>query len=557
MDPWGELVANLEAQGHALAGIPHNLRQLVTHPRNYLTQLKARANQQAANSLQLLHLANDPTVPPQVRQAAAQQVGSMILNFNPMAMGIVKMPGGNWLSGAPESALKPLLKDHLDPTEIKQAMEADLQAGKIKEGGRQHLQYQAHHGVATQRQAVNQWINKQLTRYVKNDLGTARDPVRALAEQGTLHYEPADPNGTMAMMADSSRQAADGLVRTPMPDGPGARLGQNDLAKAWENASDAFLRSYKAGELSHTNSITTSQNPWLANLDPATPVYGQTGFLGASHLGFNHLTDELHNVIDPNSGLPANLRLTPEKLSNVSVPQAVQLVDKINKWRAAQAADANLKLANNPATQVLKQYDTIPGTQMPNARGLHWVELKQPNGVEVDPIAPNRNLEEALKYEGDQMGHCVGGYCPDVQQGESRIFSLRDAKGVPHVTVETQPPGVGVHAYEEYVNAWVAADLDPSKFSEWYHDGNTALPEPANKILKNLPSSIVQIKGKANKAPNPEYLPFVQDFVRSQGPWSDIQDQQNAGLTSDQIQAILQQGTPTPVNGLAQYQPPQ
>ena len=540
MDPWSELVANLEAQGHALAGIPHNLRQLVTHPRNYLTQLKARANQQAANSLQLLHLANDPTVPPQVRQAAAQQVGSMILNFNPMAMGIVKMPGGNWLSGAPESALKPLLKDHLDPTEIKQAMEADLQAGKIKEGGRQHLQYQAHHGVATQRQAVNQWINKQLTRYVKNDLGTARDPVRALAEQGTLHYEP-NHNSNMARMADLSRQAADGLVRTPMPDGPGARLGQSDLAKAWENASDASLRLYMAGELSHLNNLTASRNPWLANLDPATPVYGQAGLVRVSHLGFNHLIDELHNTINPNSGLPANLRLTPEKLGNVSVPQAVQLVDKINKWRANQAAEANLKLANNPATQVLKQYDTIPGTQMPNARGLHWAELRMPpdnldqlrqgdlsaltQGGAMTPAKQSaidaalgklplvNHLQDALKYEGDQMGHCVGGYCPDVQEGKSRIFSLRDAKGTPHVTIETNP--------------------------------------------LRTKNSIAQIKGKANRAPNDEYLPFVQDFVRTQGPWSDIQDQQNAGLTSDQIQAILQQGTPTPVNGLTQYQLPQ
>lgn len=40
---------------------------------------------------------------------------------------------------------------------------------------------------------------------------------------------------------------------------------------------------------------------------------------------------------------------------------------------------------------------------------------------------------------------------------------------------------------------------------------------------------IVQIKGKANKAPNPEYLPYVQDFVKS-GKWSDVGDLQNTGL---------------------------
>ena len=40
---------------------------------------------------------------------------------------------------------------------------------------------------------------------------------------------------------------------------------------------------------------------------------------------------------------------------------------------------------------------------------------------------------------------------------------------------------------------------------------------------------IKQIKGKQNKAPNPEYLPYVQDFVRS-GKWSDVGDLSNTGL---------------------------
>ena len=46
-----------------------------------------------------------------------------------------------------------------------------------------------------------------------------------------------------------------------------------------------------------------------------------------------------------------------------------------------------------------------------------------------------------------------------------------------------------------------------------------------------IPEEIVQIKGKANRAPNPEYLPAVQDFVRS-GNWSKVGDLQNTGLIS-------------------------
>ena len=44
-----------------------------------------------------------------------------------------------------------------------------------------------------------------------------------------------------------------------------------------------------------------------------------------------------------------------------------------------------------------------------------------------------------------------------------------------------------------------------------------------------MPQSIYQIKGKGNAAPSEEYLPYVQDFVRS-GKWSDVKDLQNTGL---------------------------
>jgi hypothetical protein len=44
-----------------------------------------------------------------------------------------------------------------------------------------------------------------------------------------------------------------------------------------------------------------------------------------------------------------------------------------------------------------------------------------------------------------------------------------------------------------------------------------------------MASEIIQIKGKQNKAPKEEYLPFVQDFVRS-GKWSDVRDLANTGL---------------------------
>jgi hypothetical protein len=44
--------------------------------------------------------------------------------------------------------------------------------------------------------------------------------------------------------------------------------------------------------------------------------------------------------------------------------------------------------------------------------------------------------EESLNKEGNAMGHCVGGYFTMVSDGKTSVFSLRDPKNKPHVTIE-------------------------------------------------------------------------------------------------------------------------
>jgi hypothetical protein len=141
------------------------------------------------------------------------------------------------------------------------------------------------------------------------------------------------------------------------------------------------------------------------------------------------------------------------------------------------------------------------------------------------------SLEDALKYEGDTMGHCVGGYCPDVIEGKSRIFSLRSGKGEPHVTIEATPTRL---------QDWTAKTPDPDNPARTLRDrinaersGDGDFESFGRALVQKLglepPLSIKQIKGKANRAPNEEYLPFVQDFVKS-GTWSDVGDFSNTGL---------------------------
>ncbi len=114
----------------------------------------------------------------------------------------------------------------------------------------------------------------------------------------------------------------------------------------------------------------------------------------------------------------------------------------------------------------------------------------------------NKALKEALKYEGDTMQHCVGGYCEDIASGSTQIFSLRDSRGMPHATVEVVPSRS--NTLKQMI------DGNPTDFD------------------------IEQIKGRKNGPPEKEYMPFVQDFVKS-GNWKKVGDLDNTGLkTLDQ-----------------------
>ncbi len=423
---------------------------------------------------------------------------------------VIKDPGGNWLSGSVEGALKGL----------KPRIRTEGINGHTAE----------HVGADT---AINNWIDKQLTRYVKKDMATSGDPVRALAERGVLHVDPAELNFRPEMHGKYL--------------GPGqTAVALSPSAKAWEGAADLKVSPMTSGQIlggdewvSDIASRAVEINPWLAKVPADTRVFGiEEPRNLPQDLGFSHLIDELRNATNPNSGLPRELLLKYESLPQVSVPQAVERVAKINAWRAAQKAEADLARANNAATVLHKDYPD---------KGFKWVELKSPDESMFweEGLSPALNkigsreqaknaLQDALKYEGDTMGHCVGGYCDNVAEGRTRIFSLRDSKGQPHTTIEVRPDQS--NPYNRWVDSLkhgdpsdvelyrkAVVDRAGNDFKKWADQNNITVPESFD--------SIVQIKGKQNRAPNPEYLPYVQDFVRS-GKWSDVGDLQNSGLLS-------------------------
>jgi len=106
----------------------------------------------------------------------------------------------------------------------------------------------------------------------------------------------------------------------------------------------------------------------------------------------------------------------------------------------------------------------------------------------------------------------------------------------PHVTIEAAardpyntPQGFGNRVNEVEPGAWDRVVGHPDFHALGGHATvETHFPDIWAQIAGG-PEDIVQIKGKQNRAPNDEYLPLVQDFVR-QGTWSNVGDLGNTGL---------------------------
>jgi hypothetical protein len=353
------------------------------------------------------------------------------------------------------------------------------------------------------------WFNKAAPKYIKNDLGTAEDPMRALAERGGLH---------VGLSPDEWSDAAKQVLKAETI---GDVIGLNDIYTP-KGALPGAGYDFRANTLINM--------PWLQKAPVTDKIYGiaDTHMLQDT-MGMGHLLDEMKNALDPRSGLPPELLLRPESLERMSLPAAAERVGLINQYRAKEMERAALAAQENPVTQVFKDYAED------NPMGLRWVEIAPPKGDGPTNYDVEEELSKALKYEGDTMGHCVGGYCPDVMSGRSRIFSLRDAKGEPHVTIETGRGRLPNDAerieavYPEAYDEWIASTerLNRPSLPEWfrqkYPDKFEALPEPSR------PEEIIQIKGKQNRSPKDAYLPFVQDFVKSQ-KWGNVGDLGNTGL---------------------------
>ena len=512
-----------------------------------------------------------------------------------------------------------------------------------------------HEDPLEEKKAVNIWLQKQLTRYLQNDMGTAEDPVRAMierrsdkfaksrdvalreAEKQLAHAEklraegprPGMPEGTWldaiigaeerarqikSDAEDNYRIAMEhGIMHFPRDDQfLGSRTESEDLAKInrrkagfplegaaisepakdWEDLTDSIIGRSKKKSIVNTvagdkkdlrmeplgfpawgparreqtpyiNQLLR-ENPWIHNLDDETP-FNYLGF-GTDALKLSSLKNKIKTMLDDKYydtdgfatlntplNLPPHLRLKYSDLPNLSTDAAIEKAADLQLYQRMQMIEDQKKRLKSPVLETVKSY---PDTDH------SWVQIRNPRiealeGSNLSPeelsaqVASNRanhkrDLENELAYEGSQMRHCVGNYCEPVSTGATQIFSLRDKHGTPHTTIEVRPP-----TSDEWNNYWdnlpnrgevlgSSSPLHQNPALYTYNDED--LYKEAAKFF-SLPtpplSTVIQIKGKGNHSPPAHYYPMIKDFLSSKAPWRDINDDANAGLSSDEYNALL------------------
>lgn len=142
-------------------------------------------------------------------------------------------------------------------------------------------------------------------------------------------------------------------------------------------------------------------------------------------------------------------------------------------WAEQNRIDVT-KVSLADALEAIKDFEVETDEPVPQGEVVYEFD----DGYTIQRLTTAQQLDS----EGEIMQHCVAGYCQQVQRDEVAIFSLRDAKGQPHATIEWAPYG--------QMPTYLGWEGTPGGVG-----------------------SFEQIRGKQNEIPAVKYRPYLQRFI--------------------------------------------
>jgi hypothetical protein len=254
--------------------------------------------------------------------------------------------------------------------------------------------------------------NREVMRWWHDEMGLEGDEIALVERYRAARRAFGDPQQAFE---DAVAWAADALPRP---------MGQQEARRALGAALKKFERQHwpqlYAGierllaDLYRTNAESYKMWPWAVR--EAKAAFQE--WLAAD-AGYNPASADV----------PAALRGTLDHLVDI-VREGGALLHQLRANNAAGLPDVN-QMDLREFEEWLMEWKR----ENRAAEGRGEVVYEWPDGWTVQRL---RNSEQC-QWEGDEMGHCVGGYGQRVESGDTLIYSLRDRRGEPHATLEIRP----------------------------------------------------------------------------------------------------------------------
>jgi len=373
--------------------------------------------------------------------------------------------------------------------------------------------------ASDRREGVVDFIKKKLGKYIRSDFGTEEDPLRRAIESGRLETFGKDKDTFRSYALKAAREgdpdavfdvtkaydigtgirptvmlptrdfgegqlakqkAVDDLVSKIVAEGGDPEIARSIAERQLRSVSrDETDKALQTGEEGYSKVLKTfgvdKNRPkdmgfFERALDQGDIAYGKD-FLNLQFLRPQDLAEAL-------GAIPSN------KLASMDFPEAV--VEGNRLMKKSRDLDEIIKIAEKGKGSTLPKETLFFGTKplKTPAKFGQWVNITDP---------------DAARLEGALMGHSSGGYGREgpyglggkqaLLSGKANLFSLRDEKGLPMVTVEME-------------------NMAMQKMSD-------------REALKTPDFKVRQVQGKFNSAPE-DYIDDVFDLAETiNGRWSE------------------------------------
>ena len=451
---------------------------------------------------------------------------------NPPMTSIIKEGGGNWIDkyhpgnigiDTNVDSLKRPVPFGEDPT----TMEHNLRT--VAGAGDTQIQ-DAHNALK-----INEWVDKKLKPYVRNQMGTPNDPVRTQADTANILHMPFSVNLARAdSMADFHKHMRE------QGGFPREGVATSNLGKQWEYLTDSALNNNDLGNLSNPKFYNNPDS--VLKLDPSTRINYIKDSERFDRLGFNHLIDVLGEKM--NAG-----EISHKDLDKLSVAGAVKHTHEYDeKLRAAmaKAEREDLKHANIA-------HKTDEGLVVKLDKPGQFAKESDNMGHSVRGYEPPEGHAEHIKASGNKgrAGYGHGGW-EAIKSGKAEVYSVRDLDNKPYATVETlqdkHPISYGTKGNQIFPNDFDYGGVDKRLSQEQHQavynrakqifDGlenkssNSVMDsfqQAADEVVGKSPKNITQIKGPVNEDIDYKPAQTLKDFLNSQ-KWGQVDEIEKAHL---------------------------